>query len=412
MKRLLLVLIAAWFLIPSGAFAAASCDDSVILYTYAPVCACYHDVSYCDLYYPGTSGFDEAACTTYCQQQYGDKYVSSAEHDGKDTCDGKAVASACTATNATARLAERTGSASAAAGASASAPGYATPELNVAIPNLTFDKAVSALGVVNSNFIGTYVTGVYQFLIGFAMTVAIVMVMIGGVQYVVGGTTGELGKAKERITNAVTGFVLLMFVYVILFVVNPNLTSFPNIQLTSVPPAPEEWEDDSISGASIATSFATPGATNVSGAAKTKVPSDLTADIDDAAATMARSGYGLSITSGLRSVEDQLQLIYKNCQNAPGSSTCNPKPGRPTTCILKDNDPANCPHTTGRALDVWGTKDGGQCITQDACMADKTACRANACQGALIAAMRAEGFCNLASEPWHFEKPKMSSTCN
>lgn len=412
MKRLFLSALFALLWIPSGAFAAASCDDSVVFYTYAPVCACYHDVSYCDLTYPGTSGFTSASCTTYCQEQYGDKYVSSAEHDGKDTCAGKAVASACTATNAAARLAERTGSAAVAAGASASAPGYATPELNVAIPGLTFDKAVSSLGVVNSNFIGTYVTGVYKFLIGFAMTVAIVMVMIGGVQYVVGASTGEIGKAKDRIGNAITGFVLLLFVYVILFTVNPNLTVFPNIQLTAVPPAPEEYEDDSISGASVATTFATPGESNVSGPAKTKVPSDLTADVDTAAKQMARSGYGLSISSSLRTVEEQTALIYKNCQNPPGSSTCNPKPGRPTTCILKDNDPANCPHTTGRALDVWGTKDGGQCIMQDDCMDNKTACRANACQAAAIAAMKAAGFCNLASEPWHFEKPKMSSNCN
>lgn len=411
MKRWLLTLAAAWLFVPIAAFAQASCDDSVIFYEEAPVCACYHNGGYCDLIYP-ESDYGSGGCTTDCKLEYGDTYNNSAYHDGRYTCEGKAVESACTASNATARLAESNQDAAGAAAAAANTPAYATPTLSVDIPGVSFADSLYRAGRLESNFIGTYIAGVYRFLIGFALTIAIVFVMIGGLQYVIGASSGDIGKAKERIRNAVTGFVLLLAVYVILFTVNPELTVFKNLEIQVIPEAPMEYEDDYITGASVATSFETPDGTNISGAGKTKVPADLTADIEAAATTLYSSGYGMSISSSFRSVEKQIELIYLNCQNAPGSDSCNPKPGRPTTCILRDMDPASCPHTTGRALDIWATQSGSQCISQDACMNDLDACRANPCQAALISAMKAKGFCNLQSEPWHFEKPKMSSTCN
>ncbi len=416
MKRLLAILaLAAWAALPHAVSAAESCDSSVLgnPLSNSPVCACYHHGGYCDLSYPTSSSASSASCGTECQVANGEHYDSSSWDSEKDSCAGKGVASACTATNAMARLAAQKGDAGLAAAAAAISIGYATPQLNIPIPDLSFAEPLNVSGVVSSNFLGTYVAAVYKFLIGFAMTVAIVMTMVGGIQYVVGATTGEIGKAKERIKNAITGFTLLMSVYVILFIVNPNLTIFPNLQLLTVPAAPEEYEEDYVNGGSVATSFGTPDGLNITGAGKMKIPEELVSSVESAAAGMGKYGLGISVSSSFRSLADQIKLIYTNCQNPPGSKTCNPKPGRPTTCILRDNNGANCPHTTGRALDVWGTRDGGtQCILQKACLADKEACRRDACQGQLIAEMKAAGFCNLESEPWHFEKPKMSSTCN
>ena len=412
MKRWILTLISACLLAPSIVFAADSCDSSVYLYDEAPVCACYFNGSYCDVFYPTSSGYSEASCTTDCKLAYGDAYASSSYHDGKDTCEGKGVATKCSASNATARLAETDQAVAAALEAGANTPSYATPQLSVDIPGVDFVKTLYRDGKLESNFLGAYISGVYKFLIGFAISIAIVMVMVGGLQYVIGASSGEIGKAKNRIVNAITGFILLLFVYVILYLVNPELTVFKNLEITVIPPSPEEYEDDFITNGSVATNFSTPDGTNISGAGKTKIPSELTADIESAAQTLASWGYGMSIASSFRSVEKQRELIYRNCQNPPGSSTCNRKPDKPTTCILKDNNAANCPHTTGRALDIWGTTGGSQCISQDACLSDPAACRANTCQAAVISAMKTAGFCNLKSEPWHFEKPKMSSTCN
>ncbi|MBU0646276.1 pilin [Patescibacteria group bacterium] len=80
--------------------------------------------------------------------------------------------------------------------------------------------------------VGDYISAIYTWLLGAALTVAIVMVMIGGLQYVISAGGGKAKEAKDRISNAVIGFVLLLFAYVILFTVNPNL-----LDLT-MPPIP------------------------------------------------------------------------------------------------------------------------------------------------------------------------------
>lgn len=286
------------------------------------------------------------------------------------------------------------------------------PNLSVDIPGVSFSEVLNKDGVLTINFLGDYITGVYLYLIGISTTIAIVMIMIGGLQWAMSAGGSDLKAAKTRIQNAVMGLVLLLSVYAILFIINPNLTFFKGVQLEIIPEITES-EDDVVSG-TLATSFGKPSGSNISGGGISEVPAELVSEIEAVASAMNALGYGLSITSSFRTPAKQIELIEKNCNNPPGSSTCDPKPGRPTTCILKDLNPANCPHTTGRALDVWATKDGVQCITSSSCSKDPStdACRANTCQAALITAMKDQGFCNLSSEAWHFEKPKMSSKCN
>lgn len=82
---------------------------------------------------------------------------------------------------------------------------------------------VEIAGVKSVVNFADYVGLVYQYLMGFSMTVAIVFLMIGGLRYVLGASSGDVTKAKKMMTNAVEGFVLLMFAYVILYTVNPQL---------------------------------------------------------------------------------------------------------------------------------------------------------------------------------------------
>ncbi len=230
MKRFLVLVILTLSLIPTTVFSAASCDDSVIAYDHSPVCACYHDVNRCEVSYPAYSLlYDDADCRSYCQTTYGAYYMSDASHGGRYTCLGIAVANACIAQQATADAAERAGEL-----ATAVIPGYATPQLSIKIPGVDFETPKIVSGMLESNFIGIYISGVYKFLIGFAIIVAIVMMMIGGLQYVAGATSGDIEKAKTRIRNAVEGFVLLLFVYVILFTVNPELTIFENLKIANI----------------------------------------------------------------------------------------------------------------------------------------------------------------------------------
>ena len=396
MKRFLSILLLLALALPAAARAGTT------------ACFCYYNDTCVE--FPGVS---ELTCLTTgalgtCAAL--SFTATSAWTDDTSGMTGDGLVTACSAKAAAYAADHPTGG----AGASISPTvAFATPRLNVSIPGVNFATPTITDGQLSSTFLNTYISGIYRYLIGFAMTIAIVMMMIGGLQYVLGGTTGNVKGGQKRIQDAVEGFVLLLCVFIILFTINPETTMFRALEIKVIPPFPYEEEDDAVVGTTPG-DLGTPTATNVSGANKSKISSELVTDVDAVAAALESKGYGMSISSALRTLQNQLDLITKNCQNPAGSATCNPKSGRPTTCILTGMNPANCPHTTGRALDVWGTKLGStsQCITQDPCMADKAACRANPCQAALIAAMKAQGFCNLASEPWHFEKPKMSSTCN
>jgi D-alanyl-D-alanine dipeptidase len=239
------------------------------------------------------------------------------------------------------------------------------------------------------------------------------MMMVAGLQYIYSPGGAEQAAAKKRITNALTGMVLLFCVYLILFTVNPKMTVFQAISLQVIQPEPYAEEDDVVSG-EVATSLGTVSGSNITGAGVSKIPTELISSIEAAAASLEGTGISLSIASSFRSVERQKALIEQNCQNPAGSATCNPKAGKAPTCILKDLNPAKCPHTTGRALDIWGVQNGRQCVIGDNCLKSggMAACFSNPCQAAVIRAMKAQSFCSLSTEAWHFEKPKMSTKCN
>lgn len=115
-----------------------------------------------------------------------------------------------------------------------SAPKLITPTLQVDIPTIQFSTATLEDGVLNINYLGDYIAGIYKYLLGISTTIAIVMLMIGGLQWAFGGVNEDsIKKAKERIKNAITGLVLLLSAYAILLIVNPNLIKlqFPELEV-------------------------------------------------------------------------------------------------------------------------------------------------------------------------------------
>ncbi len=81
----------------------------------------------------------------------------------------------------------------------------------------------------------TYINVVYNWLIPAAALVAIVMIMIGGLQYALArGDGGKITKAKERIKNAVIGMILLMFTYAILNLIDPDLVTLNKLRTPQI----------------------------------------------------------------------------------------------------------------------------------------------------------------------------------
>lgn len=98
------------------------------------------------------------------------------------------------------------------------------PKLNVDIPTVTFSPILEKGGNLEISFLAEYIHGVYKYLIGISVTLAVVFLMVGGLQWSLGGaSSAQISKAKERIKNALSGLVLLLSVVLILEIVNPQL---------------------------------------------------------------------------------------------------------------------------------------------------------------------------------------------
>ncbi|MFH1315517.1 MAG: pilin [Candidatus Uhrbacteria bacterium] len=96
---------------------------------------------------------------------------------------------------------------------------YPAPE---AMPlNILIGAPGQEIGQVED--LAQYVAAWYQWLLYAGIIIATVMIMIGGVQYMVSKGMGSVDSAKKRIQGAVVGLILLFGAYVILATVNPQL---------------------------------------------------------------------------------------------------------------------------------------------------------------------------------------------
>jgi hypothetical protein len=113
---------------------------------------------------------------------------------------------------------------------------FITPALNVAIPGLDTSRfsITKYIDTINANFLEVYISAVYVFLVSASILFAIIMIMIGGLQYAFAGGHGDTAKAKERIKNAVIGLILMLSVYTILYLVNPQLVKIETPGISNI----------------------------------------------------------------------------------------------------------------------------------------------------------------------------------
>lgn len=92
---------------------------------------------------------------------------------------------------------------------------------------------VPVLGNTEVKGFHEYLALAYRFLLPAMSLIAVVMIMVGGLEYVVsGGNAKRVDKAKHRITNAVIGLVLLLSAYTIASLLDPRLV---NLQALRTP---------------------------------------------------------------------------------------------------------------------------------------------------------------------------------
>ena len=85
------------------------------------------------------------------------------------------------------------------------------------LPNVTGRETTS---------LGGYLSNIYALGIGLAGVLAVLMIVIGGIQYIGSGMSPS-GKndARDRITNAIMGLLLALLSWLILNTIDPNLVS-------------------------------------------------------------------------------------------------------------------------------------------------------------------------------------------
>src|SRR3989338_2000735 len=82
--------------------------------------------------------------------------------------------------------------------------------------------------------IQTYIPGIFKLAIGIAGVLAVLMIIIGGVEYITTDAIQGKSEGKARIQNALWGLVLVLVSWILLYTVNPKLTVFNlNVETTT-----------------------------------------------------------------------------------------------------------------------------------------------------------------------------------
>lgn len=98
---------------------------------------------------------------------------------------------------------------------------------------ITLGTAIQGVNTVSS--FSEYISLLYAFLIPVASLIAVIMMMVGGLEWMLSaGNPTRIEKAKSRITNALIGVVLLLSAYSIAYLIDPNLVSFNELRLPKI----------------------------------------------------------------------------------------------------------------------------------------------------------------------------------
>ncbi|MCG2690830.1 pilin [Candidatus Parcubacteria bacterium] len=91
----------------------------------------------------------------------------------------------------------------------------------------TFQKDTAYAIPKDTKAIGEYIKSIYKYAIGAVGILAAVVLMFGGIIWITaGGSAERIGEAKAWITASLTGLILALCSYMILYTVNPNLVNF------------------------------------------------------------------------------------------------------------------------------------------------------------------------------------------
>jgi cysteine-rich repeat protein len=88
---------------------------------------------------------------------------------------------------------------------------------------------------IDSPFIPEYISAVYRYSVVVITILATIMLIIAGVQWTMsGGSPERIGSAQKIIVRSITGLLLAIGSYTILYTINPNLVKFQSLRILNV----------------------------------------------------------------------------------------------------------------------------------------------------------------------------------
>lgn len=98
--------------------------------------------------------------------------------------------------------------------------------------------------------IDSYLPGIFNLTIGIAGVLAVLMILIGGVEYITTDAIQGKSDGKARIQNALWGLILVLVSWILLYTINPKLTVFDLTIKESVSSQSTDSDDGSVDGSS------------------------------------------------------------------------------------------------------------------------------------------------------------------
>ncbi|HEV7424281.1 MAG TPA: D-alanyl-D-alanine carboxypeptidase family protein [Candidatus Paceibacterota bacterium] len=238
----------------------------------------------------------------------------------------------------------------------------------------------------NSNKLGEYLNIMIRIFIGICAVLSVVMIVVGGIEWMTSELISSKEAGKEKIRNALFGLLIALGAYALLNTINPDLL-ISDLKLPTATATVFQEERDS--GPPTVTAYtgalpsgAAPGCAQ--GVVRTSsgivACGSISSNIDQMIAAAKAAGVDLS-GGGYRTPEQQTALRIANCNGDVSNQNAICKP--PTAV------PGRSMHQGGLAFDM--TCSG--VVIQSA---------SNACFVWLQANASKYGLQNYAAEPWHW----------
>jgi len=112
------------------------------------------------------------------------------------------------------------------------AEAWQVPQPQVDIPTVDLTEPEPCGNKMCVPWIGDYISGVYEYAIGIVGIVSALVIMFAGVLWITaGGNASRIDDAKAWMGAALTGLILAMGSYFILYQINPDLVQIQTIQI-------------------------------------------------------------------------------------------------------------------------------------------------------------------------------------